>query len=91
VEEGELAANLKALSGDAKTGVALEFARRIVIERGWVSDDDLKRVRDAGYSDGEIAEIVAAVAQNIFSNYFNHVAQTEVDFPHVEVRQLATA
>ncbi len=91
VEEGELAANLKALSGDARTGVALEFARRIVIERGWVSDDDLKRVRDAGYSDGEIAEIVAAVAQNIFSNYFNHVAQTEVDFPHVEVRQLAPA
>ena len=63
----------------------LEFARRIVIERGWVSDQDLQRVRDAGYSDGDIAEITATVAATIFSNYFNHIAQTEVDFPPVKM------
>lgn len=66
-----------------KAAVALSFAQRIVDNRGLVSDDDLEEVRRAGYLDGEIAEIVANVALNIFTNYFNHVAGTEVDFPAV--------
>jgi len=37
-------------------------------------------------TDGEIAEVVANVALNIFTNYFNfnHVTQTDLDFPKVE-------
>ncbi len=64
-----------------KEQAAIQFARRIVSERGWVSDEDLQSVRQADYSDGEIAEIVGNVVLNIFTNYFNHVADTEVDFP----------
>ena len=48
-----------------------------------MEDEDLTRVRRAGYGDGELAEIVAVVAWKTFANYFNHVAQTEVDFPKV--------
>lgn len=59
----------------------------IVSNRGWIDDAEVQRVRDAGYSDGEIAEIIANVALNIFTNYFNHIAQTEVDFPPVDVGQ----
>ena len=81
----ELDAALRGLSPDPYTAAGLEFARRIVIDRGWVSDDDLQRVRDAGYSDGDIAEIIATVAGTIFSNYFNHIARTEVDFPPVKM------
>ena len=55
----------------------------MVEERGFVSDEELASVRGAGFGDDEIAEIVAAVALNAFSNYFNHVAQTEVDFPRI--------
>jgi hypothetical protein len=43
----------------------------------------LAAVRAAGHDDGAIAEIVANVAANIFANYFDHVAQTEIDFPKV--------
>ena len=57
---------------------------KVVTEHGWVSDEDMASVRAAGTSDAEIAEVVAHVAANIFSNYFNHVAGTEVDFPEVE-------
>lgn len=64
-----------------KERAALEFARKIVSERGHVSNDDVQKVRQAGYTDGEITEIVANVALNNFTNYFNHVAETEVDFP----------
>jgi uncharacterized peroxidase-related enzyme len=83
--ESELTANLHGESSDLRTAAILEFARAIVDTKGFVDDEVLDRVRRAGCSDAEIAEIVANVAVNIFTNYFNHVAQTEVDFPVVEV------
>ena len=69
------------MAADPREQAALALAERIVTERGHVSDDDIDVVRQAGYTDGEITEIVANVALNIFTNYFNHVAETEVDFP----------
>ena len=81
LSEGETCDARRAVAADDKERVALEFARKIVTDRGNVSDDDVHAVRQAGYSDGEIGEIVANVALNIFTNYFNHVAGTEVDFP----------
>ena len=59
-------------------------ARKAATERGWVSDEDVAALRTVGVNDAEVAEIVATVAANIFSNYFNHVADTEVDFPEVD-------
>ncbi len=87
----EIAASREAHSADAKRQAGLQFAQAVVVERGEVSDAALGRVRDAGYTDGEIAEIVANVAVNIFTNYFNHVARTDVDFPRVDVRLTAVA
>ncbi|MEP6925366.1 MAG: hypothetical protein ABI954_12940 [Pyrinomonadaceae bacterium] len=49
----------------------------------------MQAVKAAGFADGEIAEIVAHVALNIFTNYFNEVAQTEIDFPKVELKARA--
>ena len=84
LDEQELAMNLRASSADPRVEAALRFARDIVVNLGWMSDQDVQRVRDAGYGDGEIVEIVATVAHTTFTNYFNHIAQTEVDFPVVE-------
>lgn len=66
---------------DSKTDVLLRFAGRLVDNRGVVSDSELDEVRTAGHSDAAIAETVATVALNIFTNYFNHVAAPEIDFP----------
>ena len=79
--EEETRAARRADSAVEKERVALDFAYQLVQERGIVADADFERVRQAGYTDGEIAEIVANVALNLFTNYFNHVAGTEVDFP----------
>ena len=87
LEDVELAANLKASSRDAKVQAALKFARAVVAERGLVNDDSLRQIREAGYTDAEIVEIVANVAVNLFTNYVNHVADTEVDFPVIEVNR----
>lgn len=69
---------------DPKADAVIRFARKLVDERGRVSDADVAEVRAAGLNDGGIAEVVANVALNIFTNYFNHVAETDIDFPKVE-------
>ncbi|MBN9522711.1 carboxymuconolactone decarboxylase family protein [bacterium] len=68
-------------AADPKAGALLAFARTVVEKRGVVDDADVEAVRKAGYGDAEIAEAVAHVALNIFTNYFNNVAGTTVDFP----------
>jgi len=79
--EAETCDARRANSSCKKEQTALEFARKVVNDRGVVSDADVEQLRQAGYTDGEVGEIVANVALNIFTNYFNHVAGTEVDFP----------
>jgi uncharacterized peroxidase-related enzyme len=71
----------RAVSGNSKEQAALEFARKVVQQRGVIGDSEVETLLQAGYTDGEICEIVAHVAMNIFTNYFNHIAGTEVDFP----------
>jgi len=83
IPRDELERNLEGFSSDERTTVILDFAATIVEKRGLVSDTDVAAVRAAGVSDAEIAEIVAAVALNLFTNYFNHVAGTDIDFPVV--------
>ncbi len=79
----EMALNRQAASADAKANAAVHFAAAIVRERGHVSDADLRAVRDAGYTDAQIVEIVAVTAENIFTNLLNVVAGTDIDFPVV--------
>ena len=81
----EIAGSREAHAQDAKHDAGLQFAQTIVVQRGEVSDAAVASVGKAGYTDGEITEIVANVAVNIFTNYFNLVAQTEVDFPRVSL------
>lgn len=68
-------------SSNAKTQAALAFVLRLMEKRGRISDDDFVAVREAGWSNEEVGEIVAHVALNVFSNYFNHVATPDLDFP----------
>lgn len=85
----EVALNRKGASGDAKANAAVGFAARVVKERGHVSDEDIAAVRAAGFSDAQIVEIVALVAENSFTNYLNEVAKTEIDFPVVHAAEAA--
>jgi alkylhydroperoxidase family enzyme len=91
LNSAEMADNLRGRSSDAKTQAALNFAAAIVSERGRISDAQLNAVRAAGYGDAEVAEIVAHVAANIFTNYFNHIAGTVIDFPVVKSAEPAHA
>ena len=79
----------EARCASAKDRAALEFTRALVANHGRVSDGDFDSLRKAGFGDGEIAEIIAHTALNIFTNYFNTAADVEVDFPKVALRQVA--
>lgn len=89
VADSELPINLAGKSTDPKTQAALTFAKKVVDTKGVLTDADVKAVRDAGYKDSEILEMIAVIAFNIFTNYFNHIVDTEVDFPKVEARKAA--
>jgi uncharacterized peroxidase-related enzyme len=68
---------------DSRADALIRFARKLVDSRGRVADRDIGEVRAAGFDDGAIAEVVAQVALTIFTNYFNQVAGTDLDFPKV--------
>lgn len=73
-------------SADAKTAAALSFALKIVEQRAQLSDADVVRVREAGFSDEQIVEIMAHVALNLFTNYVNVAFDIPVDFPKVALK-----
>lgn len=81
LDDREIAANRSGTSLDKKAAAAVKFAVCAARERGHVSDEDIKEIRAAGYSEGEVVEIVLHVALNTFTNLMNEVARTEIDFP----------
>jgi AhpD family alkylhydroperoxidase len=85
LNEGEIRDSRLGRSADARRSAAITLARRLVQGRGQVSDADLAAARAGGLGDGELAEVVALTALNLFTNYFNLLNQTEVDLPKVPV------
>ena len=81
LSEAEIAANRRGRSLDVQADAAVQFAVQVARARGHVSDADLQAVRDAGYDEAQIIEIVQHVALNTWTNYLNSVAQTDIDFP----------
>lgn len=80
LDDAEMAANREGWSQDAFADVAVRFATRVARQRGHVSDADVQAVKDAGYTDGQVIEIVMNVALNTLTNYVNEVAKTDIDF-----------
>ncbi len=71
-------------SDDEKRATALRFAREVVETRGHPSDASFNAVREAGYTDEQIMEMVSTVALATFTNYMNETIDTEYDIPVVE-------
>lgn len=69
-----------------KDAALAEFATVLTLHRGVVSDEDLAAFKAAGFDDADALEVIAHVAINTLTNYVNHVARTEIDFPVVDVR-----
>ncbi len=69
------------ISIDPKVNAALGFAKDILRARGALPDETFRNVRAAGFTEGEIVEIIAQVSLSIFTNYVNNAASTDIDLP----------
>jgi uncharacterized peroxidase-related enzyme len=77
----EIRAARRATSAHTQTHAMLRFAQAVALQRGELSDADFQTLRQAGFTDALIVEILSNIALNIFTNYFNSVARTDMDFP----------
>jgi len=76
-------------SADPRTAAALSFALKVVENRASIAASDVDALRNAGFNDEQIVEIIAHVALNLFTNYINVALDVPVDFPGVKLRLAA--
>lgn len=72
-------------SADPLNDALAKLAVKIVDQRGVLSDADLNEARSNGVNDALIVEVIAHVALNTLTNYTNHIAATDIDFPVVQL------
>ena len=69
--------------GDAKRDALVRFVRKLVRTSGTISDDEFSAIKAAGYTDAQLVEISLAIAVTVFTNVFNRINDTAIDFPAV--------
>lgn len=79
MSEKEIKEAAKAHSSDPKEKAILQFVKNIIKTRANISDTELETLKASGVLDKEIVEIHLVVMTNMFTNYFNHIVQTEID------------
>jgi uncharacterized peroxidase-related enzyme len=68
-------------TGDAKRDALVRFVRLLVLTQGTVSDEEFAAIRAAGYTDAQLVDISLALATITFTNAFNRINDTTLDFP----------
>jgi uncharacterized peroxidase-related enzyme len=79
--DAEVLESRRGVLQDPKANAAVQLTKAVLDKQGFVADADIQAAKKAGLSEAEIVEVVANVILNIFTNYFNHVIETEIDFP----------
>ena len=64
---------------DPKLEALRVFTKKIVIDRGFVSDTDVDAFLAAGYDRAAVLAVILGVSLKVISNYTNHVAETPVN------------
>jgi uncharacterized peroxidase-related enzyme len=85
----EIALNRAGASSDPPADAAVRFGAQVARSRGKIAAADLDAVRAAGFTDAQVIEIVAVVAENFLTNLINNVADTDIDFPVILTAQAA--
>ncbi|MGB0769017.1 MAG: carboxymuconolactone decarboxylase family protein, partial [Phycisphaeraceae bacterium] len=67
----------------------LNLVDAILEREGFVTDEQLAAAHDAGVTDAEVLEVTGQVIKNFFTNFVNHIAQTDIDFPAIKELQTA--
>jgi uncharacterized peroxidase-related enzyme len=86
LDGAEMDANRSGTSQDEKAAVAVRFARSLVTHMGEITTDELLEMRDAGYSESDIVEVITHVGMNILTNLLGKAGRIDIDFPKVELK-----
>lgn len=89
LDSAEMDANRAGTSGDRKAAAAVAFARALVEHKGGVTNAEIAAVRDAGYGEAEIVEIITHVGLNVLTNIVGKASRVAIDFPKVELKAAA--
>ena len=64
---------------DPKLEALRVFTKKVVIDRGFVSDTDVDAFLTSGYDRAAVLAVILGVAMKVITNYTNHVAETPVN------------
>ena len=83
--KAEVLKNLRAgePTGDPKRDALARFVRTLIRNSGTISDERFAEIRAAGYTDAHLVDISLAIALITFTNVFNRIADTPLDFPGI--------
>jgi len=82
----EIQANRAGGSEDARAAVAVQFARALVEHKGDVTSAEIQSMRDVGYTDAAIVEVITHVGMNLLTNILGKASRVEIDFPRVSLQ-----
>lgn len=84
LEREELVCNLQGTASDPKSQAVLNFTKDVVVQRGQVSPEQVRKLNEVGLSNQAILEIVGVIGLYTLLNYVKHLTQPVLDFPAVE-------
>jgi uncharacterized peroxidase-related enzyme len=87
----EMQLNRRGSSSDSKAAAAVTLATALNERTGGIAASDLDAARRAGLTDGEIVEVIAVVALNLFTNILGKSVRVDIDFPKVVPFSVAEA
>ncbi len=85
----DIASARRGIAGNPRDAALISLAADITEKRGNLSAAEVAGYKAKGLSDADILEVITNVALNILTNYVNHIAATEIDFPVVELKVAA--
>lgn len=68
-------------SSDARMDTLANFTRALISTKGTVPASAVDKIKAVGFSDAQIVEIALAITSITFTNLFNRINDTVVDFP----------
>lgn len=71
-------------TGDTRRDALIQFVRRLQEGRGTLDAESFTALRSAGFPDEAVVDIALAISIITFTNVFNRVNDTVVDFPELK-------
>jgi len=70
---------------DAKLQALRQFTRLVLENRGWIEEVDMQAFLDAGFTEGNMLDVMVGISQKVLSNFTNHIAKTPLDDAFTDV------